>query len=229
MLASGSAFAVELTIDAAKPGAVINKDVYGQFAEHLGTGIYEGMWVGPKSKIPNTKGWRNDVVGALKDIKVPLVRWPGGCFADEYHWRDGIGPREKRPVKVNTNWGGVDESNAVGTHEFFDLVDCWARTPTSTATWAPAAAEMSEWVEYMTSDSKSTLANMRRKNGRDKPFKVAYFAVGNEAWGCGGNMRPQYYSDLYKQVETFLRAPKRIARKSSPAAAMITTSAGPMC
>jgi hypothetical protein len=114
---------VSVTVDAAKPGPVINKNVYGQFAEHLGTGIYEGMWVGPKSKIPNTKGWRNDVVGALKDLNVPLVRWPGGCFADEYHWKDGIGPRAKRPVKVNTNWGGVEENNAVGTHEFFDLVE----------------------------------------------------------------------------------------------------------
>src|SRR5215217_2715137 len=120
----GSAFAqVAVTIDTAKPGPVIDKNVYGQFAEHLGTGIYEGMWVGPDSKIPNTKGWRKDVVGALKDLHVPLVRWPGGCFADEYHWKDGIGPRSKRPVKVNTNWGGVEESNAVGTHEFFELAD----------------------------------------------------------------------------------------------------------
>jgi len=214
LLASGSAFAAELTIDAAKPGAVINKDVYGQFAEHLGTGIYEGIWVGPQSKIPNTKGWRNDVVGALKDIKVPLVRWPGGCFADEYHWRDGIGPREKRPVKVNTNWGGVDESNAVGTHEFFDLVDLLGADAYVNGNLGTGSAqEMSEWVEYMTSDSKSTLANLRRKNGHDKPFKVAYFAVGNEAWGCGGNMSPQYYSDLYKQVETFLRAPAQYRPK----------------
>nr|WP_179673266.1 alpha-L-arabinofuranosidase C-terminal domain-containing protein [Duganella sp. 1224] len=217
MMAAGAAFAVNpvsLTIDAAKPGAVINKDVYGQFAEHLGTGIYEGLWVGPKSKIPNTKGWRNDVVGALKDIHVPLVRWPGGCFADEYHWRDGIGPREKRPVKVNTNWGGVDESNAVGTHEFFDLVDLLGADAYVNGNLGTGSAqEMSEWIEYMTSDSKSTLANLRRKNGRDKPFKVAYFAVGNESWGCGGNMSPQYYSDLYKQTETFLRAPKQYRPK----------------
>jgi alpha-N-arabinofuranosidase len=192
MLASGGAFAagaVNLTIDTAKPGAVINKDVYGQFAEHLGTGIYEGMWVGPQSKIPNTKGWRNDVVGALKAMHVPLVRWPGGCFADEYHWKDGIGPRNKRPVKVNTNWGGVEESNAVGTHEFFDLVELLGADAYVNGNLGTGSAqEMSEWVEYMTSDSKSTLANLRRKNGRDKPFKVAYFAVGNEAWGCGGNM-----------------------------------------
>jgi alpha-N-arabinofuranosidase len=213
MLAAGGAFAagpVSLTIDTAKPGAVINKDIYGQFAEHLGTGIYEGMWVGPKSKIPNTKGWRNDVVGALKAMHVPLVRWPGGCFADEYHWKDGIGAREKRPVKVNTNWGGVEESNAVGTHEFFDLVELLGADAYVNGNLGTGSnQEMSEWVEYMTSDSKSTLANLRRKNGRDKPFKVKYFAVGNEAWGCGGNMSPDHYADLYKNAETFLRAPKQ--------------------
>ncbi|MEO7497700.1 MAG: alpha-L-arabinofuranosidase C-terminal domain-containing protein, partial [Massilia sp.] len=211
MLAAAPAFAaVTISIDAAKPGPVINKNVYGQFAEHLGTGIYEGMWVGPGSKIPNTKGWRNDVVGALKDLHVPLVRWPGGCFADEYHWKDGLGPRDKRPVKVNTNWGGVEESNAVGTHEFFDLVEqLGADAYVNGNLGSGNVQEMSEWVEYLTSDSKSTLANLRRKNGRDKPFKVAYFAVGNEAWGCGGNMTPEHYANLYKNYETFLRAPQQ--------------------
>ncbi len=206
--AAGAADAVSLTIDAAKPGPVIDKNIYGQFAEHLGTGIYQGLWVGPESKIPNTKGWRNDVVGALKKMHVPLVRWPGGCFADEYHWKDGIGPRSKRPVKVNTNWGGVEESNAVGTHEFFDLIDLLgADAYVNGNLGSGSVQEMSEWIEYMTSDSKSTLANLRRKNGHEKPFKVAYFAVGNEAWGCGGNMTPEHYADLYKNVETFLKAP----------------------
>lgn len=212
ILAAGvaSAYAaVGVTIDAARPGPVINKNVYGQFAEHLGTGIYEGMWVGPASKIPNTKGWRNDVVGALKKLHVPLVRWPGGCFADEYHWKDGIGPRSKRPVKVNTNWGGVEESNAVGTHEFFDLADLLGADAYVNGNLGSGnVQEMSEWIEYMTSDSKSSLANLRRKNGRDKPFKVAYFAIGNEAWGCGGNMTPEYYSDLYRNYEALLKAPK---------------------
>jgi alpha-N-arabinofuranosidase len=209
MLAAVPSFAaVTISIDPTKPGAVINKNVYGQFAEHLGTGIYEGMWVGPASKIPNTKGWRNDVVGALKDLHVPLVRWPGGCFADEYHWKDGIGARAKRPVKVNTNWGGVAESNAVGTHEFFDLVDLLgADAYVNGNLGSGSVQEMSEWMEYMTSDSTSSLANLRRKNGHDKPFKVAYFAVGNEAWGCGGNMTPEHYADLYKNVESFLKAP----------------------
>ena len=199
----------EITVDTTQPGPVINKNIYGQFTEHLGRGIYEGMWVGPESKTPNTKGWRNDVVGALKELKVPLVRWPGGCFADEYHWRDGIGPRNKRPVKVNTNWGGVLEDNAVGTHEFFDLAEMLgaeAYVNGNVGTGTPQ--EMAEWLEYMTSESKSTLAELRRKNGRDKPFRVHYFAIGNETWGCGGNMTPEFYTHLYKQYASFLKTPK---------------------
>ncbi|WP_296946905.1 alpha-N-arabinofuranosidase [uncultured Massilia sp.] len=209
ILASLPAFAqVRLAVDAGKPGAVIDKNVYGQFAEHLGTGIYGGIWVGPGSTIPNTRGWRNDVVGALKDLHVPLVRWPGGCFADEYHWRDGIGPRATRPVKVNTNWGGVPENNAVGTHEFFDLVellgaDAYVNGNLGTGT----PQEMAEWVEYMTSEGESTLARLRARNGHAQPFKVAYFAIGNEAWGCGGNMKPDYYASLYNHYATFLKAP----------------------
>ncbi len=207
-----SAFAIaetEVTLDATQAGPIINKNIYGQFAEHLGRGIYEGIWVGPESKTPNTKGWRNDVVGALKDLKVPLIRWPGGCFADEYHWRDGIGPRNKRMVRVNTNWGGVMEDNAVGTHEFFDLVEMLgaeAYVNGNLGTGTPQ--EMAEWLEYMTAEGKSTLAELRRKNGRDKPFRVHYFAIGNEAWGCGGNMTPEFYTNLYKQYAAFLKTPK---------------------
>ena len=199
---------VTINIDAAKPGAVIHRNIYGQFAEHLGRGIYEGIWVGPGAKTPNTKGWRNDVLGALKQLHVPLVRWPGGCFADEYHWREGIGPRNKRPVKVNTHWGGVTENNAVGTHEFFDLVELLgAEAYVNGNLGSGSAQEMAEWMEYMTSDSKSSLAELRRKNGRDKPFKVQYFGIGNEAWGCGGQMTPEYYSDLYKQTASFVKTP----------------------
>jgi alpha-N-arabinofuranosidase len=210
VLAALPAFAqVNLRVDAGTPGAVINKNVYGQFAEHLGSGVYGGLWVGPDSKIPNTRGWRKDVVGALKALQVPLVRWPGGCFADEYHWKDGIGPRKARPVKVNTNWGGVAETNAVGTHEFFDLVemlgaDAYVNGNLGTGT----PQEMAEWVEYMTSEGTSSLAELRAKNGHPQPFKVAYFAVGNEAWGCGGNMKPDYYASLYNRYTTFLKAPK---------------------
>ncbi|MCU6432588.1 alpha-N-arabinofuranosidase [Undibacterium sp. Jales W-56] len=200
---------VSITIDAKKAGPVINKNIYGQFAEHLGTGVYEGMWVGPESPIPNTKGWRNDVIGALKNMHVPLVRWPGGCFADEYHWRDGIGARDKRPVKMNTNWGNVEENNAVGTHEFFDLVDLLgADAYVNGNLGSGTPQEMAEWVEYLTGDGKSSLAELRRKNGRDKPFKVAFFGIGNEAWGCGGNMTVQHYTSLYNQYASFLKAPK---------------------
>ena len=207
--ASAATADIDITIDTGKPGAVINKNVYGQFAEHLGAGIYGGLWVGPDSPIPNTRGWRNDVVGALKAIHVPVVRWPGGCFADEYHWRDGIGARAARPVKVNTNWGGVEENNAVGTHEFFDLVDqLGAEAYVNGNLGSGTAQEMAEWLEYMTADGKSSLAELRRKNGHEKPFKPAFFGVGNEAWGCGGNMTTQHYTDLYNQYASFLKTPK---------------------
>jgi alpha-N-arabinofuranosidase len=220
MLAAGSALAtpeVGITIDAAKPGAVINKNIYGQLAEHLGTGIYGGMWVGPESKIPNINGWRKDVVAALKDVRVPVVRWPGGCFADEYYWRDGIGPRDKRSVKVNTSWGGVEDNNAVGTHEFFDLVEligAEAYVNGNVGTGSPR--ETAEWIEYMTADGNSTLAQLRAKNGRAKPFKVSFFGIGNENWGCGGNMTPEHFANLYNHHATFVRAkeeymPKLIA------------------
>ncbi|GAB3036505.1 alpha-N-arabinofuranosidase [Bowmanella dokdonensis] len=199
---------VSIEIQAQQSGPVINKDIYGQFAEHLGRGIYEGIWVGEDSPIPNTQGFRNDVVAALKAIQVPLVRWPGGCFADEYHWRDGIGPRDQRPVKVNTHWGGVEETNAFGTHEFFQFVELiGADAYVNGNLGSGTVQEMAEWMEYMTSDKNSTLANERRKNGREEPFEIAYFGIGNESWGCGGHMRPQYYVDLYRQYATFLKTP----------------------
>ena len=210
---------VSINIDAGKPGPVINKNVYGQFAENLGTGVYEGMYVGAKSSIPNTRGWRNDVVGALKELHVPLVRWPGGCFADTYHWRDGVGPQDKRPS--NVHGGKVDEINAVGTHEFFDLIDMiGAEAYVNGNVGTGTVQEMSDWVEYMTADGGSPLARLRAQNGREKPFKVAFFGVGNELWGCGGNVKPEYYANLYSNYETFVRGgaqtrPKMIASGGS--------------
>ena len=205
---------IKVVVDAAKPGAVIHRNIYGQFAEHLGTGIYEGIWVGPDSKIPNVRGWRKDVVGALKNLKVPLVRWPGGCFADEYHWREGIGPRAKRPVKVNTHWGGVPENNAVGTHEFFDLVEqLGAEAYVNGNMGTGSAQEMAEWLEYMTAEGKSTLADLRRKNGRDKPFRVHYFAIGNETWG----RRRQYAAGVLRRPLPPGRHLPEDAREQPPA------------
>jgi len=197
------------TIHADHPGPVIDRHIYGQFAEHLGRGIYEGVWVGERSKIPNTRGFRNDVVAALRDLHVPVVRWPGGCFADEYHWRDGIGPRAKRPVTLNTNWGGVPESNAFGTHEFLDfaqMIGADAYINANLGTGSPA--EMAEWLQYMTSDKPTALTAERARNGHPAPWRIAYFAVGNEAWGCGGDMTPARYADLFKQYANFLKAPR---------------------
>jgi alpha-L-arabinofuranosidase len=194
-----------LVIHADRPGGVINRNIYGQFAEHLGRLIYGGLWVGEDSPIPNTRGLRNDVVAALKQLRVPVLRWPGGCFADEYHWRDGIGPRGQRPRRPNASWGGVD-TNAFGTHEFMDLCEMLGADPYingNVGTGTPQ--EMMEWIEYMTSDSDSTLANLRRQNGREKPWRVPYFAVGNESWGCGGEMRPEYYADEYRRYATFIK------------------------
>jgi alpha-N-arabinofuranosidase len=196
----------QLTIRADQPKGAIDRNIYGHFAEHLGRLIYDGLWVGEGSSIPNTRGIRNDVVAALKKLNIPVLRWPGGCFADEYHWRDGIGPRDKRPRRINTHWGGVVETNAFGTHEFMDLCELIGAEPyVSGNVGSGTPQEMMEWVEYMTSDSDSTLANLRRQNGREKGWKVPYFGVGNESWGCGGNMRPDYYADQYRQYATFVK------------------------
>ena len=197
---------VEMTLHADQPGALIHKEIYGQFAEHLGHCIYGGIWVGEDSPIPNTDGYRNDVLAALKKLQVPVLRWPGGCFADEYHWKDGIGPRDQRPAMINTHWGGVVENNHFGTHEFLNLCEMLGIEPYICGNVGSGSVqEMMEWVEYMTSDADSPMANLRRKNGRDKPWKVPFIAVGNESWGCGGNMRPEYYADLYRRYNTFIK------------------------
>jgi alpha-N-arabinofuranosidase len=194
-----------LVVRADRPGGVINKNIYGQFAEHLGRLIYGGLWVGEDSPIPNTRGLRNDVVAALKELHIPVLRWPGGCFADEYHWRDGIGPRGQRPRRPNASWGGVD-TNAFGTHEFLDLCEMLGADPYINGNLGSGTPqEMMDWIEYMTSDSDSTLANLRRQNGREKPWKIPYFAVGNESWGCGGEMRPEFYADEYRRYATFIK------------------------
>lgn len=196
------------TIQADKPGPTYDKLIFTQFAEHLGNGIYGGLWVGRDSSIPNTNGFRNDVVGALRELSIPLVRWPGGCFADEYHWRDGVGPQQNRPVKVNTHWGGVTEPNTVGTHEFFELIrqlDSKAYIAGNVGNGTPQ--EMADWVEYMTAPAGS-LAEERGKNGQKEPWAVPFFGVGNELWGCGGNMRPEYAADLTRRYATFVKAPK---------------------
>ncbi len=196
------------SLKADQPGGRIHREVFGQFAEHLGTGIYGGIWVGPGSSIRNEEGYRSDVLEALRAIKVPMVRWPGGCFADEYHWRDGIGPRAKRPVKVNTNWGGVNEDNSFGTHEFMGFVEkLGAKAFIAVNVGSGTPAETSQWVEYMTAPASTTvLAKQRARNGRAAPWKVDYLGVGNELWGCGGNMRAEYAADLTNQFGQFAKS-----------------------
>jgi alpha-N-arabinofuranosidase len=185
---------------------VIHKNIYGHFAEHLGRCIYGGIWVGEDSPVPNTQGIRNDVLEALKKLNIPVLRWPGGCFADEYHWQDGIGPREKRKRMVNTHWGGVVENNHFGTHEFFTLCELLGCEPYITGNVGSGTVrEMQEWVEYITFDGESPMADLRRENGREAPWRLNYFGVGNENWGCGGNMRPEYYADLYRNFQTYVR------------------------
>ncbi|HQU86869.1 MAG TPA: alpha-L-arabinofuranosidase C-terminal domain-containing protein [Pyrinomonadaceae bacterium] len=195
---------VELTIDVAKSGAKIDRNLFGQFAEHLGYGVYEGIWVGKDSKIPNTRGIRNDVVNALKAIKVPNVRYPGGCFADEYHWRKGIG--EKRVVTLNPNWGGVIEPNTFGTHEFMDFIDqIGSEAYLSVNVGSGTPQEAAEWLEYLTTDQPTDLAKERAANGHPKPYKIPYLGIGNESWDCGGNFTAEAYLTEYKKFNRFVR------------------------
>ena len=184
----------------------ISPEIYGHFSEHLGRCIYNGIYVGENSPIPNTDGIRNDIIEAFRNIKAPVFRWPGGCFAEEYHWQDGIGEKSLRRKIVNTNWGGVTEDNSFGTHEFMrfcELVGC--KPYINGNVGSGSVREMSEWIEYMTSDAESPLTEQRKKNGRAEPWKLEYLGVGNENWGCGGNMRPEYYADVYKRYQTFCR------------------------
>lgn len=196
---------IRVAVHESDPGPVIPKEIYGQFSEHLGRCIYDGIWVGPDSSIPNIDGYRKDVLEALKALKVPVLRWPGGCFADEYHWRDGIGPRETRPRMINSNWGGTLEDNSFGTHEFLNLCEMLGTEPyISGNVGSGSVEELAKWVEYMTARG-GTVAEERAANGRKEPWKVKYIGIGNESWGCGGNMTAEFYSDQYRRYATYCR------------------------
>lgn len=195
-----------IIIDRDVEKGLINKNIYGHFSEHLGRCIYGGIWVGKDSKIPNIEGYRQDVLEALQRIKVPVLRWPGGCFADEYHWKDGIGPYKKRPSMINSHWGGLVENNNFGTHEFLEYCELIGAEPYITGNVGSGTVkEMSEWVEYITFDGDSPMSRARKTNGREQPWKMKYFGVGNENWGCGGFMRPEYYADVYRRYQTYVR------------------------
>ena len=195
-----------LHIDPAKTLSHIAPEIYGQFSEHLGRCIYDGVYVGEDSEIPNKNGMRKDVVDALRALKLPVLRWPGGCFADEYHWRDGIGPKEKRRRMVNTNWGGTVEDNSFGTHEFMELCDQLGCEPYIAVNLGSGTVpEAAEWIEYMTADGDSTIVKQRQANGRKGPWHLKYVGIGNENWGCGGSMSPDFYANEYKRYQCFCK------------------------
>jgi alpha-N-arabinofuranosidase len=184
----------------------ISKHIYGHFAEHLGRCIYGGFYVGEgNSTVANTNGVRNDVIDALKKLKVPNLRWPGGCFADTYHWKDGIGPKNKRPKMVNVWWGGVTEDNSFGTHDFLNMCEQIGASPYLAANVGSGTVQdLTEWVQYVNFEGVSPMSDLRKQNGREKPWNVSFWGVGNEAWGCGGNMKPEFYANIYRQYATFM-------------------------
>jgi alpha-N-arabinofuranosidase len=199
-----------ITIKAQDGTARISRHIYGHFSEHLGRCIYGGFWVGndpeAAAHIPNTGGVRNDVAAALRHIRIPNLRWPGGCFADEYHWKDGIGPRQERPKMVNTHWGGVTEDNSFGTHEFLALCGLLGCEPYICGNVGSGTVqELSQWVEYCNFDGLSPMADLRRKNGRADPWGVRFWGIGNESWGCGGNMTAEFYADNYRRYAVYAR------------------------
>jgi alpha-L-arabinofuranosidase len=205
-LAQSAAATVQVKVQANAFGPKIDRNIFGQFAEHLGTGIYGGIWVGPESSIPNVRGIRTDVVQALREIKVPNVRWPGGCFADEYHWREGIGAAANRPARVNASWGGVIEPNSFGTHEFMDFVDqLGADVFLSVNVGSGTVQEAADWLEYLTADKPTTLQKERAANGHAAPYKIKYLGLGNENWGCGGAMSNEHYVEEMKRYAHYSR------------------------
>ena len=206
IVALAAAETAHLSIDASKAGAKINRNVFGQFAENLGHGLYEGIWVGPGSPIPNTRGIRNDIVAALRALQVPNVRWPGGCFGDEYHWRKGVGPAAQRPATLNSSWGGVVDDNSFGTHEFMDFLEqIGSQAYVSINVGSGSSQEAAEWLEYMTAAKPTALAKERAANGHPESYAVGFLGIGNESWGCGGNMTAEYYLSQLKIYSHFVR------------------------
>lgn len=188
--------------------SIINKHIYGHFSEHLGRCIYGGIYVGEENKlVPHINGMRTDVVNALKNLSIPNLRWPGGCFADTYHWEDGIGPKSERPSIVNTWWGNVTEDNSFGSHEFMELCKQLNTEPyISGNVGSGTVKELADWVQYMNFNGESPMSKLRAENGHAEPFKIKYWGIGNETWGCGGNMTAEHYADVYKQYATYVNS-----------------------
>ncbi|MDQ3278426.1 MAG: alpha-N-arabinofuranosidase [Bacteroidota bacterium] len=205
-ISSNAAAQVQLALNTKNTNTTISRHIYGHFAEHLGRSIYDGFWVSDTLNVPKKDRIRLDIVDALKRIRIPNLRWPGGCFADEYHWRDGVGPRTQRPRMVNTNWGGVVEDNSFGTHEFLELCSLLNTEPYIAGNVGSGTVEeMSKWIEYLNFDGESPMANLRKQNGHPQPYNVRYWGVGNENWGCGGNMTAEYYANEYKRYASYAK------------------------
>jgi alpha-N-arabinofuranosidase len=197
----------KIVLHADKAKDTISKNIYGHFAEHLGRGIYGGFYVGDgNKKIPNKDGVRLDVIEALKKLKIPVLRWPGGCFADTYHWKDGVGPKDRRPSMLNVWWGNVKEDNSFGTNEFLNMCEELNTEPyLSVNVGSGTVQDVADWVKYVNHrEGSSPMTDLREKNGRTKPWRVKFWGIGNEAWGCGGNMKAEYYADVYRQYATFM-------------------------
>ena len=197
----------QITLQADSGKVLISKHIYGHFAEHLGACIYNGFYVGENNtKIPNKSGVRLDIVDALKKLKIPNLRWPGGCFADTYHWKDGIGQKAKRPSMVNTWWGGVTEDNSFGTHDFLNMCELIGTQPYLAGNVGSGTVqELKDWTQYVNLPAgTSPMSKLREQNGRKAPWNVSFWGVGNEAWGCGGNMTVEYYANIYRQYATFM-------------------------
>ena len=195
----------KITLNADLGKDTIHPHIYGHFAEHLGSCIYGGIYVGENTKIPNQEGIRTDLIQALRELKVPQLRWPGGCFADTYHWKDGIGPKSSRPAIKNVWWGGVTEDNSFGTHDFLNFCEAIGADPYLAGNVGSGTVqELADWVKYTNHESGSPMTDLRKENGREKPWKAKMWGVGNEVWGCGGNMKPEYYANIYRQYATFM-------------------------
>ncbi|MGY8923087.1 MAG: alpha-N-arabinofuranosidase [Flavobacteriales bacterium] len=194
-----------VSVNPSEDAPQISKHIYGHFAEHLGRCIYDGFYVGEDSEIPNLDGVRKDIIAALKEMKIPNLRWPGGCFADTYHWKDGIGAKSERPTIVNQWWGGVTENNSFGTHDFLNLCEALeTEAYISGNIGSGTVREFADWIQYVNHDGVSPMADLRRENGREQPWDVRFWGLGNEAWGCGGNMTAEFYSNLYRQYATYM-------------------------
>ena len=196
-----------------EPLGTISPNIYGHFTENLGGVIYDGVWVGEDSKVPNQYGIRSALIEQLRKIKAPVIRWPGGCFADSYDWRDGVGPREKRPRRTNF-WSGSPQSPAVhkydpnqfGTDDFVRFCRLTGAEPYLAANVRSLPAEaFDRWVEYCNSpEGSTTLADLRKAGGSPQPFNVHYWGVGNESWGCGGEFTAQEYAVEFRRYTTSL-------------------------